>query len=542
MILDAHELGDGSEISADICIIGAGAAGITIAREFISKNVQVVLLESGGLESDPATQSLYAGENIGLTYESLDQSRSRYFGGSTNCWGGWCRPLDPLDFEKRPWIENSGWPITYEQMLPWYVRSHPLLQLGEYNYDLDDWSDRLACDGMSAFPLYGGVVNNIISQFSPPARFGALYRADLAQAANVKALLYANVTEIKSDPDAHRIESVRIMTLGGDRLEVFAKQFVLAAGGIENARLLLCSNAVETAGLGNRRGLVGRYFMDHPRIESYAVRLIDQDRHRDLYDTTMSTAKQIMGGNEGRIAVHVAPSPLLQRTRSLPNARTYLAARYACDMSDAYLALKELRRLWRARTRFGYPLSDFAKEALSAAPRLVNAPQALIGFLDLRLNPKFVRRTFRLQTIIEPLPNPESRVTLSPKRDRLGQPQAVVDWRLTERDRFHFETINDLMIRELAAQGAVVPVDDRRGSLDFWSERILGCWHHMGTTRMSSDPASGVVDADCRVHDYANFYIAGSSVFPTVGSDMPTLTIVALALRLSERLRQAITA
>ena len=167
MIVDSRSIDNSCRLQSEICIVGAGAAGITLALEFLSKNFGVILLERGGARSDSMTQSLYAGENAGLSYDRLEETRSRYLGGSTNCWGGWCRPLDSLDFEKRDWVPNSGWSFGKEEMYRHYVRSHSLLQLGPFNYDQDFWSHELAKKNISLFPLDGRRIDNIVSQFSP---------------------------------------------------------------------------------------------------------------------------------------------------------------------------------------------------------------------------------------------------------------------------------------------------------------------------------------------------------------------------------------
>jgi choline dehydrogenase-like flavoprotein len=241
MIVDSRSIDNSCRLQSEICIVGAGAAGITLALELLSKNVSVVLLESGGAKSDSMTQSLYAGENAGLSYDPLEETRSRYLGGSTNCWGGWCRPLDDLDFEKRDWVPNSGWPFGKKELYRHYVRSHSLLQLGPFNYDQDFWSHELAKKNISLFPLDGRRIDNIVIQCSPPSRFGSLYRPQLSQSSKVKVLLFANVTEIQTNESATEVTGVRVATLNGTNFTVSAKLVVLAAGGIENARLLLLS-------------------------------------------------------------------------------------------------------------------------------------------------------------------------------------------------------------------------------------------------------------------------------------------------------------
>jgi choline dehydrogenase-like flavoprotein len=278
--------------------------------------------------------------------------------------------------------------------------------------------------------------------------------------------------------------------------------------------------------------------MDHPRIRSDIVRINAQQRHRRLYDQTMVLSRAGYFSGEARIAAHVAPTSECQRKLSIPNSRTYFAARYTSGMSKAYLALRAISRQLKGHARFGYPFGDIARAIIRAVPAIVgNAPEAIIGVLDAHLNPGFVKRAFELETVIEPIPNYDSRVTLSSARDRLGQNKVEVDWQLTERDKRHFILLRKLLTGEMTRQGVLQFIREPVDPEEIWPKNIVGCWHHMGTTRMDSDPTKGVVDANCRVHGISNLFVAGSSVFPTVGSDMPTITIVALALRLAGELK-----
>jgi len=279
--------------------------------------------------------------------------------------------------------------------------------------------------------------------------------------------------------------------------------------------------------------------MDHPRIRSDIVRINAQQRHRRLYDATMVLSHAGYFSGQARIAAHVAPTSQCQRKLLIPNSRTYLVARYTSGMSKSYLALRAISRQVRGRARFGYPFGDMARAIIRAVPAIVgNAPEAIVGILDVRLNPRFVKRDFELETIIEPIPNYDSRVTLSSARDRdrLGLHKVEVDWRLTERDKLHFISLRKLLTEEMTRQGVLQFVGEPVDLAEMWPKNIVGCWHHMGTTRMDSDRTKGVVDANCRVHGISNLFVAGSSVFPTVGSDLPTITIVALALRLAGEL------
>ena len=537
MFIDARQIDNHVNIASDVCIIGAGAAGITMALEFAGKGIEVVVLEGGGFDPDAATQSLYAGENVGLSHEPPDKSRSRYLGGSTNCWGGWCRPLDAMDFEMRPWIDNSGWPISQSDLAPYYLRSHSLLELGDFNYAIDHWSSTFAENKAALIPIEGSGLRNVISQLSPPTRFGTVYRDQLSKAQNIKLFLFANATEILTNEIATQVTDVRVETLNHKTFAVSAKAVVLAAGGIENPRLLLLSNKVQTAGLGNGHDLVGRYYMDHPRIQSTLVSIADAQGYRPLYDSTLTKVRQWREQNYVKLAVHLAPTCETQRRLKLPNSRTYLVARQANDLSKSYFALKALRRTLYGRKQFRYPLSRVWNDIARQLPILLaHSPRTALTLAEILLNPILIRRDFYLETVLEPVPNPDSRVTLSQERDQLGLNQVQIDWRLTEQDRDHYAAIGKLVVASLTKSGIALPTNLAWDDAELWPTNVMGCWHHMGTTRMSDDPSKGVTGADCEVHGVHNLFIAGSSVFPTVGSDTPTITILALALRLSDKI------
>ena len=542
MIQDARSIPTGSVLEADLCIVGAGAAGITIAREFIGTKVKVILLEAGGETVDPETQALYRGENVGLHYERLDANRSRFLGGSTNCWGGWCREFDAQDFQARPWVENSGWPFPREEMEPYYRRAHEIVQLGPYTYDTDFWQSRIKKEGLELMPLKPGPIVNIIDQFSPPTRFGEVYGPELKDAPNITVVLYSNVTEIESDDEARRVTGVKVATLDGVKLQVKARQFVLSSGGLENARLLLVSNRVQKAGLGNGHDVVGRYFMDHPRIRTTRFQLHDQKKHRQLYDQSLALARRRLNIKHLHMAAHLAPTAEAQREHKLPNSRTYIVAHYFGMMTKANDEVFEIREMLRARKKFGTTWGEIAARIMKGAPTLLpSLPQVAYGIYDSLYNPENDNRDFYLETILEPTPNRDSRVTLSDARDRLGMNIVRLDWRLADIDKENFVRTHKLVRDALEVSGVGTMKEPLEAAAERWPQDVIWCWHHMGTTRIHTDPKQGVVDANCKVHGLENLYIAGSSVYPTVSCDIPTITIVALAVRLSRTLRAALT-
>ena len=244
MLIDARTVPRNKTFEADLCIVGAGAAGITIAREFANKGVSVILLESGGFEFGQKTQDLYAGQAIGRFRHSkrsyVSRVRLRYFGGSTNHWEGWCRPLDAIDFEERSWIPHSGWPFPKSELAAFYKKACDLCEIKPFDYDPQ------TALSSSRPPLTIGRNDGIVTKtyhISPPTRFGEVYRNEVVDAPNIQVLLHANVVDIVANANASAVDLMEVQTLSGNRLWVRARTYVLATGGIENSRILLFSGS-----------------------------------------------------------------------------------------------------------------------------------------------------------------------------------------------------------------------------------------------------------------------------------------------------------
>ncbi len=270
--IDARTLPAGTVLTPVLAFIGGGPAGISLALQLADSGHSILLLESGGLDFDAKVQSLYAGGQSGIAYTALDGGRLRYLGGSTNHWGGWCRPLDAIDFEARPWMPHSGWPITRAELEPYFAKAQELVEAGPWIYD---GAETAVSDSGAVVPLAPGGVYTSWFQFSRtrgdilPTHFGQRYQDDLTRAAKIKPLFHANVTGIRLANGGRAVSHLDIATLtdaGGPdkRFTVRPRFVVLASGGMENARLLLASNDVMNVGIGNQNDLVGRFFADNP--------------------------------------------------------------------------------------------------------------------------------------------------------------------------------------------------------------------------------------------------------------------------------------
>ncbi len=547
MITDARNLPANTTLDCDVAIVGAGAAGITLARELTGTSIDVCLLEAGGFTADDETQSLYRGENIGLPYFELDETRFRLFGGSTNRWAGWCRALDPIDFEHRPWVPHSGWPVQRSEIEPYYERARQVCELPSKGFDPNEW-------GSAIPPIYqpsllNGTVGTILWHGSPPTKFGLVYRQDLERAPNVHTYLNANVVELETNDAGRQVTALRIKCLTGNAFRVAAKTVVLTAGAIETARLMLVSNRVMSPGLGNERDLVGRYFMEHPHVVTGRVILADRSTGRraiaaiDRGLTGAWARLQLRRPSQG-IKCAFAIREHIQREHRLLNYSAHLnpvSGSVASD-SQVYTSLKlivsNMRSLRKIagqirHRRLPDGLGTQIKNVLSNPGDVVRAT-----YEELIRRP----RELEVYTQSEAAPNPDSRVTLSPERDQLDIPRVRLDWRLSALDKDSARRSQDILGRELEGAGiGRVEMEPWLASSDDDFGPVRGGHHHLGTARMSESPTTGVVDARGRVHTVSNLYVGDGSVFPTGGFANPALTVVALALRLADYLKTTMT-
>lgn len=537
MFIDARKLETDNIVNTTVCIIGGGVAGITMALEMDRLGIETCVLESGGLKPDGQTRDLARGDDTGLPYVFSDGCRSRFLGGSSNCWGGWCRPLDSWDFEKRDWIAYSGWPFGLQELMPFYERTHDLLKLGPKNFDPAYWEKEINRQDVRRMPLGPGKVRDTISQFSPPVRFGKLYRDKLRHSRHVRVFLNANVLDIETKRSNESVSSVRVASLSGRRISVFSRIFILATGGIENARLLLASNKTHTHGLGNEHGLVGRFFMDHPRLLSGSVRFSREWERNKLFDIKYHYMNSAVAAHGTHIASQLALTPEVLTAERLLNSRVWFSSVFPGEGTQGAQALFRCKQALLKKEQAGWSLSrDIAT--------MLTHPVDTVGYGFTRLfHPRALIRDVKFEIIVEPEPNPESRVTLSAtKKDALGMPRVQVDWKLGSQVQRTLDRTLEIIADEIVRAGVAEIRLDPAIEGGPWPPSLEkeGTWHHMGTTRMHDSPKQGVVDRHCKVHGLNNLYIAGSSVFPTAGANFPTITIAALSFKLAQHIDQVL--
>ncbi|MGI9509721.1 MAG: GMC oxidoreductase [Geminicoccaceae bacterium] len=514
MIRDFRSYDGDGELACDVCIAGAGAAGVAMALSLADRNYKVVLLEAGGFDYDEADQDPYVGKSVGRPYHEISTTRLRFLGGSTNHWGGMCSHLEPFDFEKRTWVPYSGWPIGFDDLEPWYVKAHPWVELGPFDYD----RSRISPEGTRYLPFDAKRIRHKMWHYSrPPTSFGVEHRDKLDQASTLDLLLHANLVDIEMDPSGQEVEGCRIASLEGKSAVVRARYFVLALGGLENPRLLLNASSVQSRGIGNDRDLVGRFFMEHLNTGAGEV-ISGNDDWSASYDSLFR--------NDRQYRALLMATPGEQEERGILGSAIGLGPLFqARERSVAYDSLHRLKMAW-LRRRFPDDIGAHIANLITDAVGLKEA-------LEERFDP-----TVYLYTEAEQAPNPSSRVRLGDEKDALGLRRLELDWRLSEIDKRSIREIAYLIGAEFGR------MEKGRVRLPIWlleegvsdSDPILGGYHHMGTTRMADEPSAGVVDAHCKVFSTRNLFVAGSSVFTTGGAANPTLTIVALALRLADHL------
>ncbi len=507
MHVDARTLEDGTQIETELCIVGAGAAGISIALEWLHAGHKVVLLEAGGFDFDVDTQKLNEGFITGRHYFPLSSTRLRFFGGTTGHWMGFCSPFDPIDFKKRDWVPYSGWPITREDLDPFYERAHPVLELGQFEWNPAYWAAQ--SENKVQLPLDSRRVVTKMWQFSPPTRFNTKYREEIVQSPDVQLITFANVSDIITNEHVSEVDRLEVKCLNGKRHTVKARNVVLACGCLQNTRLLLASNKQAPRGLGNDHDLVGRFFMDHIEIDA-ALLALPSPGPMDLY---------MMSFYEAKARGELAFTEAFQREHKILNTTAGL-----------WPSTGKLRET----SRF-----DTFPQTAEATLQWWNGLEKAYEAGKRNLPDTSQHKLYRMATRMETTPNPDSRVALSNEQDALGIPKINFNWQLSDLDKQSVRTFYEILGTEIGKSGlGRVQLYDWLFEDDPpWPSHLGSGWHHMGTTRMHEDPKQGVVDANNRVHGIDNLYIAGSSVFATSSAVNPTLTITALSLRLSDHLK-----
>jgi choline dehydrogenase-like flavoprotein len=521
LIIDLEQVADGRLwVNAAVCVVGGGAAGVTIAKTLLDRGLEVCLLEAGGRKTEEQQQALLDGESVGAPIR-LDEGRFRRLGGATGSWTGRCAELDPIDFERRDWVPGSGWPIGLDDLKPYYRAAEAMCGFDE------PWRQHVPeLDRLAALDMADDAIEPYLWRFAPHGRnryqdWGSRYLADLRRSRRAKLILHANLTRIEDSADDDRIRAIVADAPGGASVRVEAQHFVLCCGGIENARLLLNAAIVAKGPLRAVGQTTGHYFMQHPRVKVADVAL----EPAGVGLQKLLNRFVVRSGTEYETGFVLRDSQ--QRSEGLLNASAVI--RYAPRPGSLRDALRQLRE--------GIPLRNVR---LSPPPQGVRPGDVCRDLWRHArgVHPILADPVATVVVDVEQAPDPASRIALAESKDRFGLNKVRVDWRIADLERrtvAHFTG----RIREMFARqgwGALVPIAGLDESGGLTAEHMMESYHHIGATRMSATAATGTVDADCRVHQLANLHVCGASVMPTGGHANPTFTIVALALRLADRI------
>ena len=472
----------------DVCVVGSGPAGMTVARELAAGGQSVALLEAGSFERSERSQAIYKGQETGLkTWSAIESCRLRYFGGTSNHWSGQCGVLDAWSFAAARHHDLPGWPIERQELMSYLPRALDVLDLGQVDFE----PKPIVSKRPSRF-------ESTTVHMSRPTRIGPKYRSEVVESNRIDLYLNANLIELQIDAPTAGLPRVSAGIVrnyaDGSPAQVKASRFVLAMGSIENARLLLNSNRQVKAGLGNDNDWVGRCFMEHLNVQ--IGRFI-------VSDAAFFKANVLL----------FSPREELMRKHRMSSGTLALAPDYLPP---------------RYTGRLG-GIKEFLRDE---ACRFETLREYTRRFADYDCGGEGI-----ITSLIEQVPDRNSRVTLNSETDEFGERRAHLNWVINDIDRRTIRTMglelaHELLNLDVARVKLSKFITDPEASIE-----LVNHCHQMGTTRMSKDPKFGVVDPDCRVHSLANLYIAGSSVFPTGGGINPTLTVVMQSLRLGQHLR-----
>lgn len=546
MFIDGRSIEPDRSLDADVCVIGAGPAGLTLAREMNAAGRRVVVVEAGGRNEEERGQLLQSTVDIvGLPYK-LHTSRRCGVEGSAPMWfveapnGAQTlrlREYDQQDFGPRDWLGLGPWPLGAADLHRYYQRARQLFGVPPVPEGAwASWDEALSQSTLASSE--GSLETKPFDLGLRDHFLGSVCRT-VTRSEGVAVVHDAPVVELRCDESPGEVSSAVCLPSADKTFSVRARTFVLAGGAVENARLLLASRSRHPQGIGNEHQLVGRYFMEHPRCSAAIVipradsPLLDPSvyaihEHRGqpvqrMYALRPAAAERARAGNHLFFFRSTAWSPGL------------LALLEGENLQGRRRGARLLRQAVQTRA-----VPERPGVMLREAARSVTYPLRW-ALLRNRLRtgrgvPDGVGDTpvLSLEVMIEQLPNHASHVQLADQRARL--PRVQLDWRMPPDEWLGVARATRSVVRHLEAQGyarglELLPSD---GSAP---PRLHKASHQMGTTRMDPDPRRGVVNRECRVHGMANLYVAGSSVFPTGGGANPMLTVLAMTLRLAEHLQ-----
>ena len=523
-----------SDQAWDICIVGTGPVGMALAMELERLGKTVLVLESG---SEERAEGQHA-EIVDLDrHAPMEIAVVRALGGTSWTWGGRCVAYDDVDWLDRDFVPDAHWPVTHDEIRPWYKPAAEYLTCGNDHFDIP-----------YKRPLTDGLTLNFVERWARDSRVILAHREHLLASEKIKISLNTTVTTLLLSDDGQRVEGVGVTTPEG-RAIVRAKRFVLAMGGVETTRMLLATQREWPKLFGGVDGPLGRYYMGHI---SGKIASIVFDRPADIADLDFQLdgsgsfyRRRLMLTTEAQLEHKVL------NTAFWPdNPPFYDPGHGSGVLSSVWIALSIPpmgRKLVSEGIRLAhigprpFPVFAHLKNAILGAPRGAADLYKILRdrFIKKPKKPGFLVQNsggkYALHYHAEQIPHPDSRITLGSETDAFGVPRAVIDLRFQEQDVDSVLKSHEVLDVALRA--------NKLGRLEYWAgaeKRREKVWahaadgyHQVGTTRMGDDPTTSVVDSDLKVHGISNLYVASSSVFPTTGQANSTFLAVAFAVRLA---------
>jgi choline dehydrogenase-like flavoprotein len=525
MIIDAKVINESNSFKTDVCIFGCGIAGIVLANELLNKNISVIVLESGDEIYEQQTQDLYKAEAKPDIFPPPSSSRLRFLGGTSNHWENSVERFDPIDFQKRSWVTDSGWPISYDDVAKYYPDAEQYCGVGREGFNIEYWKDKLSFhDIFSTSKIFETAVSKTAI---PPTRFFQKYGDDLVKNPNIRIFKNANVTDIDFDSENKTVNSAMFRALNKPASNIKANVFIMCLGGIENARMLLTFNEKYDNILGNQFDNVGRYFMEHPTIRAAHFYPLDNKLNK-IYNGVLDDSNFIHG--RGKL------NESAQYKHQTNNLRLYFTERTKLDLSHG---ISSSHILADSLSNYEIP-DDFGSHLVNALKDIDLISEA---YLRKSFNTSIIDDAnefygYQIISMIEQTPDRSNRITLGNERDVLNIKKINIDFNISNTDKESAWRSLELLAKDpvLHPIGRIRLLKLREDRI--WKSQLGFSHHHIGTTRMAHRIEDGVVDSCSKVFNTNNLYISGSSVFPTGGHVPPTLTIVAMAIKLANDIKQ----
>jgi choline dehydrogenase-like flavoprotein len=501
----------------EVCVIGAGAAGIVLALALARRGLKTLLLEAGGRGYEARTQDLYFGDVAGRDYKGLYDGRFRVLGGTTTQWGGQILEIDDFVFDRRPWISGSGWPFPKRELQPFYDEAQTWEGLQQSPKRAEEVWQKLGLEN----PDFGPALISELSRWCPFTNFARVYADELAQSKSLTTVLHANVCEFQLSDDETTIEAARCRTLRGHQLSFHANRFVLCMGAIESCRLLLHPAAGGAAPPWNRQGLVGKHYQDHVSCVAADVLIRDPVRAQTYFDYVSISGFRF----QPKLKLSRAEQEALQ-TLDVCGFMLFSSG----ENDDLALAFETYRLLKTKRFKklSARRLAHFVKHFHKLAWHRLPYSRSFSAKTD----------TCKLCVNSEQLPLAEGCVDLSAEVDALGLRRPRVRWKMSELELYSIRRYVGVIaeVFDNKGWGQIVPQAYLFSDDALMSDRFEDIYHHMGGTRMGLEAANSVVDPSLKIHGTRNAYVCSTSVFPCAGFVNPTHTLIALALRLAHHL------